>query len=181
MLFSKRTWLVFATGMATAAILLIVVFPQGQTSVSQLAEHAFHGTDQSGGKDFQKFVSKEQADLKNLQGIFSNRLKAVVRSQDSTQYVLAEEEEKSQPIAEQPVFLEITKNGAKTQITTFSGETVQFDSSDEDSKMEVMLTPEGNVLIVGPNFVWKSDSRQPLKVPGNDGVVKIQAKPLRGI
>ena len=126
--------------------------------------------------EMQQFVQSLQQDkqvLSQVEEVFPNRLSGIVTNENGTELVLSKEE---RPNPTQPVVLELSKSGKKTRIVTFSGESVEFDTGSSNEKLEIMVTGDGGVLIMGSNFIWRSDSgeKKEEKFKGFD----IKAKPL---
>lgn len=107
-----------------------------------------------GEKVFRKGVMARSKKLvRELSVLFPGRLEAVVAHQNDFNLAISDQ---AAPQGRQPVLLEISRRGERSRIVTFSGETVELPMAGELLPLEVLLSGTGEILILGPDFLWSN-------------------------
>jgi len=110
-------------------------------------------------------LAASQKMFREIQEVFPDRLRGIVIEGQKITVLLAEEPRRA---AAGPLLVELCGRGPCQRVITFSGETVAF----EGDRLEVLAGARGEVLVVGPRFVWSSAT--PRKHPA-DLVIRAQA------
>lgn len=103
-----------------------------------------------------KSLKQEVALLREYQALFASELKAVVLSrQGEVELVLgADRAAASNPA----VLIEFSKDGEGTRVIGVSGQTISFTLGGKAVSIELLLTTDSEILLVGEHGVWRQRS-----------------------
>ena len=100
-----------------------------------------------------KSLKQEIALLREYQALFANELKAVVLSrQGGVELVLGTDRAAASNPA---VLVEFSKDGKGTRLIGVSGQTLSFTLDGKTVSIELLLTTDGEVLLIGEDGVWR--------------------------
>ncbi len=123
------------------------------------------GTGRSSAGDSQ--LAEAQQCFREIQGLFPNQLQAIVFDEGNTELLLADTP--NVPVSA-ALYLRISGPNGCRRVVTFSGQRIRVNGD----LCDVLMDHEGNVLLVGPQFVWSSGNTD-----NKTGGYQIEARVLR--
>ncbi len=111
-------------------------------------------------------LARDERLYREIAAMFPNRVRAIIVDERGVQLELSE---KADMPSSPPLRVNVCANQQCRTFITFSGQQVRVDGE----KFDVLADANGNVLVVGRNFVWKS-----AEPAGRAGVYRIEAQPL---
>jgi hypothetical protein len=104
--------------------------------------------------------------LREVMGMFPNRVRAIEEDASGIQLVLSDREDVP---ASTPIWVSICDGKKCSAFVTFSGQELQI----AKEKVEVLVDAQDRVILMGNRFVWSSgEPNRPV------GHLRIQARPL---
>lgn len=108
--------------------------------------------------------------LAQMQSLFPGQLNAVIESDGVVQLDLAGQS--SDVVNAQPLVVQLERGGQRWRVLSYSGRSVTLELKGARFTFEALVTSDGGVVLVGPDFVWSSQQ------PGSLAGYRVSACPL---
>lgn len=142
---NQQYLVVFWRGVAVASLLLLVTL--GYFNM---------GSNSSTNPQVANLSNQEnQTILAETKSLFNKNLAAVVKQDGMYDVVLANSDNNTQ---EEPIIVTLEKGGKKTQIISFNGQNLDLNLAGKQISLELLLSGDGNVIVIGDDFIWSQAS-----------------------